>query len=278
MFSGRTCLKLRCLCESNEKIITFENVTKVYDGKHVIDNVSHEFAKGESIAFWGHNGCGKSTILKLLAGIVSISGGQIVYQKKLKFSYVPEKFPGMEISLMDYLQGIARMENVDFSVVKELIRDFYLDTMIKTRLDKLSKGSLQKVGVIQAILAPQDVILLDEPLSGQDADSQKIFISKMNELREKGVTIFMACHEKTLIDKLSDKVYTIDNGKLVEIESLVKDDYSVYIRKNHELAAWSDMKSNGNRYEITVKEELLKETVLKLYDEGWEIVGIEKLY
>ena len=277
MFSGRTCLKLSCLCESNEKIITFENVTKVYDGKYVIDNVSHEFAKGESIAFWGHNGCGKSTMLKLLAGIVSISGGQIVYQKKLKFSYVPEKFPGMEISLMDYLQGIARMENVDFSVVKELIRDFYLDTMIKTRLDKLSKGSLQKVGVIQAILAPQDVILLDEPLSGQDADSQKIFISKMNELREKGVSIFMACHEKTLIDKLSDKVYTIDNGKLVEIESLVKDDYSVYIRKNHELAAWSDMKSNGNRYEITVKEELLKETVLKLYDEGWEIVGIEKL-
>ena len=261
----------------NEKIITFENATKTYEGKHVIDHVSHAFSKGESIAFWGHNGCGKSTMLKLLAGIVSLSDGHIVYQKKLKFSYVPEKFPGMEISLIDYLQGIAKMEKVDFSMVKELIGDFYLDSMIETRLDKLSKGSLQKVGVIQALLAPQDVILLDEPLSGQDADSQKIFISKMNELREKGVTIFMACHEKTLIDKLSDKVYTIEKGKLVEVESPGDDYYSVYVRKSHELMPRPDMKNVGNGYEITVREESLKETVLKLYGEGWEIVGIEKL-
>ncbi|MCR5023649.1 MAG: ATP-binding cassette domain-containing protein [Lachnospiraceae bacterium] len=261
----------------NEEIITLENVTKIYDGKHVIDNVSHIFSKGESIAFLGHNGCGKSTMLKLLSGIITISSGHLVYHKKLKFSYVPERFPGMEISLIDYLQGISKMEKVDFSVANKLIGDFYLDSMIKTRLDKLSKGSLQKVGVIQAILAPQDVILLDEPLSGQDADSQKVFITKMNELREKGVTIFMACHEKTLINELSDKAYTIENGKLLEVKDPCGSDYSVYIRKNPVLTVWLEMRNNGNRYEITVKEEYLKETVLKLYDEGWEIVGIEKL-
>lgn len=248
----------------DEKIITFENVSKIYEEKHVIDNVSHAFTKGESIAFWGHNGCGKSTILKLLAGIISISSGHIVYPKKLKFSYVPEKFPGMEISLIDYLQGVARMEEVDFSVVNELIREFYLDSMINTRIDKLSKGSLQKVGVIQALLAPQDVILLDEPLSGQDADSQRIFISKMNELREKGVTIFMACHEKMLIDKLSDRVYTIDKGKLVELKAIGEDDYCVYVRKSRGLTAWANMKSSGNQNELTVKEEQLKETVLSV--------------
>ena len=260
----------------NEEIITLENVTKIYDGKHVIDNVSHIFTKGESIAFLGHNGCGKSTMLKLLAGIISISSGHLLYQKKLRFSYVPEKFPGMEITLINYLQGIAKMEKVDFSEVNKLIGDFFLDSMIKTRLDRLSKGSLQKVGVIQAILAPKDVILLDEPLSGQDADSQRIFLTKMNELRENGVTIFMACHEKMLINELADKAYTLENGKLAEVKNPDKPEYSVYVRKNPELTAWLEMRSKGNRYEITVKDEFLKETVLKLYDEEWEIVGIEK--
>lgn len=261
----------------NKKVITLENASKVYDGKYVINNISHEFAEGESIALCGHNGCGKSTMLKLLASIVSLSSGNIVYQKKLKFAYVPEKFPGMEISMIDYLQGIARIERVDFSLVNELISEFYLESMIKTRLNKLSKGSLQKVGVIQAILAPRDVIFLDEPLSGQDADSQKLFITKMNELRNKGVTIFMACHEKMLINKLSDKVYTIDKGKLMEVKNPGELQYLVYVRKCPKLQAWLDMKSNGDRYEITVKEAVLKEMVLKLYDEGWEIVGIEKL-
>lgn len=261
----------------NKKVITLENASKVYDGKYVINNISHEFAKGESIALCGHNGCGKSTMLKLLASIVSLSSGKIVYQKKLKFGYVPEKFPGMEISMIDYLQGIARIERVDFSLVNELISEFYLESMTKTRLNKLSKGSLQKVGVIQAILAPRDVIFLDEPLSGQDADSQKLFITKMNELRNKGVTIFMACHEKMLINELSDKVYTIDKGKLMEVKNPGELQYLVYVRKCPKLQAWLGMKSNGDRYEITVKEAVLKEMVLKLYDEDWEIVGIEKL-
>ena len=77
--------------------------------------------------------------------------------------------------MIEYLEGIARVEGVDHQVVDDLIKDFFLDSMIHTRMDKLSKGSLQKVGVIQAIMAPKDVILLDEPLSGQDADSQAVF-------------------------------------------------------------------------------------------------------
>ena len=71
----------------NKKVITLENASKVYDGNYVINNISHEFAKGESIALCGHNGCGKSTMLKLLAGIVSLSSGKIVYQEKLRFIF-----------------------------------------------------------------------------------------------------------------------------------------------------------------------------------------------
>ena len=259
-----------------EKLITLENVTKTYDGKKVIDSVSHTFYSGESIAFYGHNGCGKSTMLKLLSGITSISGGDLQYHKSLRFSYVPEKFVGMEIEILEYLKLVAKMEDVDFSVVEGLIKDFFLESMVHTRMDKLSKGSLQKVGVIQAIMSPHDVVLLDEPLSGQDVDSQDVFISKMNQLRKQGVTIFMSCHEKRLIDELSDKVYTIEQGKLVQMKDTFDSLFKVHVRKNEMLTLWKDMNDLGNKYELSVDEELLKETVLKLYEEGWEIVGIEE--
>ena len=261
----------------NDELITLENVTKKYSSKVIIDSVTHTFYKGESIAFYGHNGCGKSTMLKLIPGLISISSGDLKYHEKLRFSYVPEKFVGMEINMIDYLCGVARMEGVNQSVVDGLIRDFFLESMIHTRMDKLSKGSLQKVGVIQALMAPHDAILLDEPLSGQDAESQKVFIDKVNELRSRGITIFMACHEKKLIDALADRVYTIEQGKLKESSGLGDAVYSVYVRNNPALAARPDMRSNGGCYELTAEETELKATVLGLYEEGWEIVGIEKL-
>lgn len=204
--------------KTNEKLITLENVTKKYGGEIIIDSVSHTFYKGESIAFYGHNGCGKSTMLKLISGIIPISGGKLLYHEKLRFSYVPEKFAGMELEMIDYLRGVERMEGVEPAVTDRLIEDFFLESMIHTRMDKLSKGSLQKVGVIQALMAPHQVILLDEPLSGQDADSQKVFLDKMNELRDQGITIFMACHEEKLIEALSDRVYTIERGRLLEMD------------------------------------------------------------
>ena len=260
----------------NNELITLENVTKKYSNEAIIDNVSHTFYKGESIAFYGHNGCGKSTMLKIISRLIPITGGDLKYHEKLRFSYVPEKFVGMEIEMIDYLYGVARMENIDTAVTDGLIGDFFLESMIHTRMDKLSKGSLQKVGVIQALMAPHDVILLDEPLSGQDADSQKVFIDKMNDLHGRGITIFMACHEKKLIDALSDRVYTIDQGKLREIDAPGEAAYSVYVRTNPALTAWPDMRSNGGCYELITEEKKLKKTVLGLYEEGWEIVGIEK--
>ncbi len=262
--------------KTNIELITLENVTKKYSSQAIIDNVSHTFYKGESIAFYGHNGCGKSTMLKLIAGLIPISGGNLKYHEKLRFSYVPEKFVGMEIEMIDYLYGVARMENVAPAVTDGLIRDFFLESMIHTRMDKLSKGSLQKVGVIQALMAPHDVIVIDEPLSGQDAESQKVFIDKMKELYGRGITIFMACHEEKLIDALSDSVYTIEQGKLKKIDTPGDAAYSIFVKKNPALTARSDMRYNGECYELTVEETKLKTTVLGLYEEGWEIVGIEK--
>ena len=155
-------------------------------------------------------------------------------------------------------------------------RDFFLESMINTKLNELSKGSLQKVGVIQALIGKRDVILLDEPLSGQDAASQDVFIEKINELRGKGVTVLMSCHERRLIDELTDREYTINNGKLYCKESGEDYLYKIFVKKNESLTAWPDMTDHGNKRMLQVKSAELKETVLRLYKEGWELTGIEE--
>ena len=259
-----------------EKLITLDNVSKSYDGKCVLDHITFDLYKAQSIAFTGHNGCGKSTLLKLIAGLIRLSGGKISYHEKIRFGFVPEKFPGMSISMRDYLYSIAEIENVDHSEVDSLVRDFFLESMINTKLNELSKGSLQKVGVIQALIGKRDVILLDEPLSGQDAASQDVFIEKINELRGKGVTVLMSCHERRLIDELTDREYTINNGKLYCKESGEDYLYKIFVKKNESLTAWPDMTDHGNKRMLQVKSAELKETVLRLYKEGWELTGIEE--
>ena len=264
-----------------EKLITLENVTKTYGGKTVIDQVSRVFTPGESIAFAGHNGCGKSTMLKILAGLIRIDRGQVLYHKKVRFSYVPEKFPGTELTMLRYLKYVADMEGVPFADVEKLIRDFFLDSMCHTKMSNMSKGSLQKVGVIQALMAPHDILLLDEPLSGQDMDSQEVFIDKVNQLKKKGVTIFMSCHEKKLMDELSDRVFYINDGKLEQSEDIRKSSqakayFKVYVRKDDKQQAWPEMIPLNNRFVLTVKKEDLQDTITKIFKEGWELAGVEE--
>ena len=260
----------------SDTIVALESVSKLYNRSAVLDSISGSFRKGGSVAFVGHNGCGKSTLLKVLAGLVRIDGGKVRYSRKLKFAYVPEKFTGLEVGMERYLRSIARMEGVDYGKVQQLIKDFFLEDMTGIRMDRMSKGSLQKVGVIQALMAKNDILLLDEPLSGQDAESQEVFISKVNELRERGVTIFMSCHEKKLIDELSDQVYTIEKGKLRNWQAEEESSFRIYVRRHDTLECWPGMIPRGNKYLLRVQESQLKETVLKLYGEGWELIGIEE--
>ena len=259
-----------------EKLITLENVTKSYNADPVLDRVSLDLYKGEAVAFTGHNGCGKSTLLKLLAGLIRASGGKVIYHGKLRISYVPEKFPAMDIRMKDYLCSVAGMEAAAPSASDGLVRDFFLDSMSSCRLNELSKGSLQKVGVIQALLTPADVILLDEPLSGQDAASQDVFIEKINALRRQGVTLFMSCHEKKLIDALCDKEYRISGGKVLPKDSEKDSCFKIFVKKNDHLTPRAEMTDHGNRYMLPVSGDALKETVLELYSEGWELNGIEE--
>ncbi len=258
-----------------EKIVSLNNVTKIYNGRIIINEVSHDFHKGDSIAFTGHNGCGKSTLLKILAGLVRINKGKVEHSRKIRFSYVPEKMPALDITAYSYLKSVASMEGVEESEFISLAEDFFVEDMLYTKMRNLSKGSIQKIGVIQALMAPKDIILLDEPLNGQDADSQAVFISKIKEMKNNGITVFMSCHERKLIEELSDKQFTIIKGKLTEVSIDKMVMYKIFVKDSH-LKPWPDMTRNGYKYMLVVRENEIKNTVQKLFAEGWELVGVEE--
>lgn len=205
-------------------IIKARGLTKKYGRKLILDSVDLNVYKGETVALIGKNGCGKSTLLRVVCGLSKKNEGILELPEKVKFQYVPERFAKTSFTIPQFVRHMARIEGVDEKEAEErfekLSRMFYLKEMLGTPMRYLSKGTLQKAAVIQALIGKPDVLLLDEPLSGQDMYSQRNFIACMKEMKELGVTVLLACHEKYLVEALADRVYKIDKRKCTEITSL----------------------------------------------------------
>ena len=214
-----------------EELIRLTNVTKKFKKTAILENINFSVYKGSSIALTGNNGVGKSTLLKMIANLSSVTAGSIVYNGDYLFHYVPEHFPRSKLTVLQYLELMSQIDGIlpdaRHRRIESLLQDFFMEQMIATPLCYLSKGSLQKVGVIQALLVTPDILLLDEPLSGQDANSQLVFIAKMKDLLAIGVTIIMSCHEKDLVNEISDTVIEIKNKK---IEILQYEKYETFER------------------------------------------------
>lgn len=260
------------------KQITLENVTKKYNGNEILSKVNESFTTGQSIAFMGHNGCGKSTLLKIIAGLVTPTSGKVVYHKPVLFHYVPEKFMPVSLTARIYLKRMGELDGMKKEEIREKIErmsnDFFLSELLDISMKYLSKGTLQKIGVIQALMKTPDVLLLDEPLSGQDIASQKVFIQKINKLRMQGVTIFMSCHEQNFVDAIAEKTYTIQNGTLMEYQPTNKKEYTLILEnaKNRNLV--ESMERFGLYYKLLISENDTQRVLLELLKDGWKLRGM----
>ncbi|GAA0178443.1 hypothetical protein SH2C18_15000 [Clostridium sediminicola] len=276
-----------------DKLIVINNVSKSFGKKKVLNDINIVVEKGQSIALLGHNGSGKSTFLKIICGLSRINSGQISYSADLKFNYVPERFPKMNITAKQYIKHMGLIDGLSPQVIEqkseELFSKFFMKEMIDISLKHLSKGTLQKVSVIQAIMTKPDVLLLDEPLSGQDMESQNVFIELINELNKHGVTIIMSCHERFLVKKISDVVYEIKNGKLEykELSELYKTEYDIlnFLKSNEHKIISSDIEDMVEKIEnydgkikMVVQREKSNELIIKMIEEGYLLRGMYSEY
>lgn len=194
-----------------------KNIAKTYRGKEILKDISFSLEEGEVIAFVGTNGCGKSTLLRILAGITMATAGEIITSPGCRFSFIPDRYEKTGFTIPEFMGHIQHILHINAKEqLKSYYKNFYLEDMLNTPMKELSKGTLQKAAVIQALLGEKEVLFMDEPLSGQDAKSQQYFVKEIRKQKEQGLSVLMACHEPFLIKELADKIYQMKDGCLID--------------------------------------------------------------
>lgn len=220
-------------------LVELKNIKKVYASNYVLRDVSLSIEKNKNIAILGGNGTGKSTLLRIIAGIERPSSGDIYHpNKEINIGYVPERFPkNIRFTPGEYLHYIGRMNGISSVNLQKNIPDyiqrFQLEEVSNKWIMNLSKGNIQKVGIIQAILDKPDLLILDEPISGLDAHAQQELLKLLKEMNEEGTTVLLTYHESNILEGIVDTAYHLSNGsitkmkqkklqemKLIEIEKL----------------------------------------------------------
>lgn len=206
-----------------QTIIEMHNVSrKVNNNRVILEDINLSIEKGDAVALIGHNGTGKSTMLRLISGLTPISSGKILTVPNLNFAFIPEHFPKINMTVEEYINCIGKVNGMSTNEykmkAKELYSMFYIEDMVDVPIKHLSKGSIQKVAVIQALLSKPDVLLMDEPLAGQDIKSQKNFMKLVKDMNGEGVTLIMSCHELFLVNQLAKTAYEIKNRTLSPIQ------------------------------------------------------------
>ena len=217
-------------------MISVSNLSRSYGSTLAVDNVSFEITNGEVVGLLGHNGAGKTTIMKMITGFIEPSSGSVEVdglvlgentvgiQKKI--GYLPENCPVWpEMRVTDYLIYQAKLHLVEEAriglLVSEAIEKTRLTEKATARIDTLSRGYRQRVGVAQALLHKPDILILDEPTNGLDPNQ----ILQMRELIKelaKSSTVIVSTHVLQEVQAICERVLIMRGGQLV-LDSKIKD-------------------------------------------------------
>lgn len=214
----------------NEPIITIRGLEKSFGTKKVLKGIDLDVYSGQIIGYIGPNGAGKSTTVKIMLGLIeqytgeikifgqNISSGNVEYKKKI--GYVPEIADIYDnLTGREYLTFIGELYGLDIDVAdkkaEKLMELFSLKDVYNSRISSYSKGMRQKVVIISSLLNNPDILFLDEPLSGMDANSVMVFKEVLAELASKGKTIFYSSHIMEVVEKISSRIVLINDGQVV---------------------------------------------------------------
>lgn len=211
-------------------MISVQNLVKSYGTKVAVRDLTFSVDPGEIVGFLGPNGAGKSTTVKVLTGLIRPTGGSALVggrdvvkdalEVKKRIGYVPESGALFEtLTAREYLHFVSELHHLDRSIAEQRIEEFLtlfgLWQESEQRLQEFSKGMKQKVLICSALLHNPDVLFLDEPLNGLDANAASVFKEVLRQLAAQEKTIFFCSHILDVVERFCKRIIIIHNGSLI---------------------------------------------------------------
>ena len=212
--------------EMSQVTIKVDNAVKKFDKYTILDHVNITCNKGEICGIVGRNGSGKTVLFKSICGFVKLNEGTITVNGKvmgkdlrvLKKAGIIIEEPGFlrNKSGMKYLEYLYMINNKrDKKYLRSVMENVGLDPYSRKKVGKYSLGMRQRLAIAQATMEDQDIIILDEPMNGLDNHGVQEVREYLLQLKKQGKTILIASHNREDIDVLCDKVYEMDNGRVI---------------------------------------------------------------
>ncbi|MBQ9989854.1 MAG: heme ABC exporter ATP-binding protein CcmA [Lachnospiraceae bacterium] len=212
-------------------MVEIKQIKKRYGKKSILGDITFQVVPGEALAIVGRNGCGKTTLLQIMAGVLKADGGQLSYfghemTKETKAfrklcGYVPQENPLLEeLSVKD---NIRLWGGVQSEAAREILAYFELEELLNTKVEKLSGGMKRRLAIACALLERPPLLLLDEPTAALDIYYQESIHRWMAEYKKQGGIIIMSTHDEHEIS-WADRCLFIQEGR---VEELTKEEKSM---------------------------------------------------
>ncbi|MCA0989688.1 ABC transporter ATP-binding protein [Pseudalkalibacillus hwajinpoensis] len=200
--------------------IETEGLTKIYANKKVVNEINLKVAQGSVFGFLGKNGAGKSTFINMLAGLIQPSSGSFKIlgeqtHQRQKMGVLPDYSTFYDdLTAFQHLKYFSRLLNVKLpkSEILNLLQRVELEEAAHVKAKKFSFGMKKKLGIAQALINEPDILFLDEPTSGVDANAVLTIHRLIQDISKEGTTIFLTSHNLDEVEKMCDDIAIMNQG------------------------------------------------------------------
>jgi ABC-2 type transport system ATP-binding protein len=254
-------------------IVSLESVTKFYGSFQVLDKVSFDIRKGDIFGYIGPNGAGKTTTIKILVGLLKKFDGSVRYDGlsvkdswlaiSRRIGYLPQGTGFQEWRTVDHaLTTFGRLSGMSESAlgarIDTVLKRIGISDVKDKKIIQLSGGTVQKVGMAQAILHEPEILILDEPMTGLDPKSRFEFKEIFKDLSRGGTTIFFSSHILSDVQDLANRIGILNGGRITHLGTAVDLEGRMKLPKEVDVVLSKDSSKWRNKLVVNGVREIVE--------------------